>query len=156
MRDSASRYRSALSVVSILAPVLLANASALAIFTQTGSVPLTSPGNHHGIAFDGSQWHIADPFTNIFHNYNSGFGFLGDTTVSGVSDMRGMAYDANSGHLFVGDDGTNIVREVTTTGTEIQQWNPGVSTLNALAYDRRDNSIWLAYFTGRIEKRTRT
>jgi len=156
MRDSSPRRRSMLSVVCLLAPVMVANDTALATFTLTGSVPLTSSGNHHGIAFDGSQWHIADPFTNIFHNYNSGFGFLGDTTVAGVSDMRGMTYDANSGHLFVGDDGTNIVREVTTAGTEIQQFNSGVSTLNALAYDRRDNSIWLAYFNGQIEKRTRT
>src|SRR5678815_2731766 len=151
MRDSSPRCRSMLSVVCLLAPVMVANGTALATFTMTGSVPLTSSGNHHGIAFDGSQWHIADPFTNIFHNYNSGFGFLGDTTVAGVSDMRGMTYDANSGHLFVGDDGTNIVREVTTAGTEIQQFNSGVSTLNALAYDRRDNSIWLAYFNGQIE-----
>jgi len=53
MRDSSPRRRSMLSVVCLLAPVMVANGTALATFTMTGSVPLTSSGNHHGIAFDG-------------------------------------------------------------------------------------------------------
>ena len=125
------------------------------ICVNGGSVALTSPGNHHGIAFDGANWHIGNPFANNYHNYAANFTYLGDTSVAGVADLRGVTYDANSNHLFVGDDADSHVAEVTLGGAIINQFATGNTTLNALAYDRRDDTLWLAYFNGRIEKRTR-
>jgi hypothetical protein len=44
---------------------------------------------------------------------------------------------------------------MTAAGSQINQFST-TSRLNALAYDSRDDTIWLAYFTGLVEKRTRT
>ena len=128
--------------------------AAVADFVGAGSVALSTDSSHHGIAFDGARWHIAKPVSGTFRNYTPGFTFVDETTVAGVLGMRGMTYDPDSGHLFVGDYETGRVREITTQGVEISQFlafQPG--GLNALAYDPRDDSIWLAYFDGTIEKR---
>jgi hypothetical protein len=155
MRSSSPRWVVARSIL-VLSIVLIGTSDARAIFVNTGSASLTSPANHDGLAFDGTNWHIANPFTTTYHNYSSTFTYLGDTNIGAGFDLRGMAYDPNTNHLFTSDDGDNIVREVTTGGTIVSQFNTGITQLNAVAFDRRDNTIWLAYFTGRIEKRTRT
>ena len=154
MRGSQLSWRA--GFLSMLMAMFAGLAPARAAFVNAGSVSLTSPGNHHGIAFDGSNWHIANPFTNTYHNYAANFTFLNDTSVAGVSDMRGLTYDANSNHLFVGNNGPSTVSEVTLGGTIVNQFTSAISGLNALAFDRRDNTIWLAHFNGAIEKRTRT
>jgi hypothetical protein len=128
---------------------------ASAAFSKIYELDLLTEGNHHGLAYDGSNWHIADPFRDIFKTYDSSFNYIKTVTVSGVDDMRGMTYDRNSGHLFVGDNSSGIVREVTLEGAEIQQFGTG-SSLNALAYDAVTDSIWSAHFSGMIENRTRT
>jgi hypothetical protein len=145
-----------LAAVAALSVLLLSYQPARAGFTYAGSVSLTSPDNHHGIAFDGTNWHIADPFNNNYHNYSSSFTYLNDTTVSGVADMRGLTYDPNSNDLFVNDYQSHNVFEVTVGGIVVSSFNTGNPGLNGLAYDRRDNTMWLLYFGGLIEKRSRT
>ena len=155
MRASSNRLL-LVHTMSATALVLLGASAAHAVFVNAGSVSLTSPGNHHGIAFDGTNWHIGNTFTTSYHNYSSSFAYLGDTNIGAGADLRGVAYDPNTNHLFTSDDGDSTVREVTIGGTVVSQFNTGISTLNAVAFDARDNTIWLAYFNGRIDKRTRT
>lgn len=139
-----------------LVVAIFAVSPAAANFIKIGEIVLSSTGNHHGLAFSGANWHIANDFTNTFHNYDASFNYINDSTVAGISDMRGMTYDRNSGHLFVGDDGGAVVKEVTLSGSIIQSWTGGGSGLNALAYDARDDTIWIAYYgNGQVEHRTR-
>ena len=62
---------------TVLTFFLLLAQTAEADFTFSNEFGLGSSGDHHGIAFDGVNWHIADPFDNTFHNYDSNFNFLG-------------------------------------------------------------------------------
>ncbi len=126
----------------------------VADFSLNTEFQLGSRGNHHGIAFDGVNWHIAASFTNIFRNYDSTFTFISDTTVAGVDDMRGLAYDSTMGGFFVGDQRAGVVRIVNADGTESSQFLTS-SGLNAIAYDAVGDSIWLAHFSGLVENRTR-
>jgi hypothetical protein len=127
-------------------------------FNQTNSFPITVGGvGPHGIAFDGTQWHIANTGSNIVSNYDASFNHLSDITVSGVADLRGLTYDSSTGNLFVGDDQTNVVRRVTLAGVVLSSFQGASSGLNALAYDSDSDSLWLAYFSnGLIENRTKT
>ena len=144
------------SSIAIIIFVLLTR-TVVADFTINTVFSLDSDGDHHGIAFDGTNWSIADPFDDSFHRYDANFNFLGDTSVSGISDMRGMAYDSNTNNLFVGDEDTGIVRLVTIDGSEISQFATGFGEgLNAIAFDPNSDSVWLAFFNGVIENRTRT
>jgi hypothetical protein len=149
-----------LRLILLLTAMMLAGAHGVAeaIFTKTDEIHLTTDGSHHGLAFDGADWHIGNPFTDTIRTYDAAFNYLSTIVVPGVQDMRGIAFDSNSGHLFAGDDSTNVVREITLSGTQVNQFSgAGISSsLNALAYDSRDDTIWLAYFSGLIEKRART
>lgn len=142
-------------LVASLSIFLFLSVSSFATFIKINEIDLTTGGSHHGIAYDGSNWYIAAPAKDIFKTYDSNFSYVKSVTVSGVYDMRGMTYDRNSGHLFVGDNISSIVREVTLGGAEIQQFSAS-SHLNALAYDAVTDSIWSAHFSGIIENRTRT
>ena len=145
--------------VVVLATVLVSSVAfvqpANADFQKIDEIHLSTSTSHHGIAFDGSNWHIADPWDDIFNTYDRNFVFLRTRRVAGVGDMRGLTFDKNSGNLFVGDHDTNIVREVTLDGVEIQQFQVS-HHVNALAYDAVTDTIWTAAYTGVIERRTRT
>lgn len=138
-----------------LSVLLLHPASSFAAFIKIDEFDLTTDGNHHGIAYDNSNWYIADAISNTFKVYDSDFDYIESVTVSGVDDMRGMTYDRNSGHLFIGDLESGIVREVTLEGAEIQQFNTS-TFVNALAYDGVTDTVWSAHWNGMLENRTRT
>jgi len=127
---------------------------AFALFSKSGEISLTTGFNHHGLAFDGNYWHIANALNSNFRTYDASFNYVSTTTITGFTDTRGLTFDPNSGHLFVGDL-YGMIREVSTTGVVIQGFSIP-SNLNALAYDARDNSIWIADYSGLIEHRTRT
>lgn len=144
------RLRLALGVVTLF----LINSLTAFGFTKTGELIVSTDFNHHGLAFDGNQWHIANALNSNYRTYGPSFNYISTTTMAGFTDTRGMTYDPNSGHLFVGDL-YGMIREVTLGGTVIQGFSIP-STLNALAYDARDDSLWIADYSGLIEHRTRT
>lgn len=142
----------ALVVATIL---LLAPIWAQAQFSKQADIPI-STSNNHGIAFDGSQWHIAAIInTPSFNTFDSAFTFQNSVTVAGAISIRGLTYDPNSGNLFLGSNANSTVYEVTTSGTELNSFVAGSGNINALAYDPRDDTIWLARFTGEIEQYAR-
>jgi hypothetical protein len=52
---------------------------------------------------------------------------------------------------------TGTVYEMTTSGAIVQQFNTGFGGLNAIAFDSRDNTLWLLQSSsGTVEHRTRT
>lgn len=134
------------------------NPTALAAFQKTGEIPLATSQNHSGIVFDGLTWHISNALSNTFRNYDAGFNFISETIVLGVGDMRGITFDPNSGNIFVSDDLGGIVREVTLAGIPVNQFDATTAPrgANALSYDARDDTIWLAFFDGTIQQRSRT
>jgi len=127
--------------------------NAFAAFTKIDEIPLTTSGSHHGIAFDGEFWLIADT-DDGFNRYNSNFTAVGSTTVPGFIDMRGLTFNPNSGNLFLGDNDLSFVRQVTLSGATVGQFATTTNTLNPLAYDGQSDTIWLGYCDGNIENRT--
>lgn len=120
-------------------------------FVKVSEIQL-SRGNHHDLAFDGTQWYVASSFSNFWRIYNADFSLTGTTTVSGVSDMRGLAYNPLSNQLVVGDQDTGVIRFVHLNGPVITQFSTGHFTLEGLDFDARDSTIWIALFDGRIQQ----
>ena len=128
---------------------------AQAEFTKVDQFPIAVQNNIHGITFDGTNWHIAKMATNTFSNYDSAFGFLGTTSVTGVIAMGGLAFADSSGTIFVIDTSTNIVREVELDGTVVGQFTGNTSRNPiGIAYDPNTDTLWLVYFHGIIENRS--
>jgi hypothetical protein len=120
-------------------------------WVQVSQIQLSGGGNYHDLAFDGSQWHIASGLHNFWWNFSPSFSLQGTTTVSAVSDMRGLAYDAALNQLVITDQDTGIIRFVDLAGTVHSQFSAGSFQTEGLDFDNRDSTIWLARFDGQIE-----
>jgi uncharacterized protein YjiK len=111
---------------------------------------------HHGIAFDAGEWHVANPFTNAWFTYDAGFHFLRMTAEPILTRNYGLSIDPASGHLFLSDATTGGMVEVTKTGTLIRNLSIPGAGITAVAYDGRDDSLWVLNATlGQIQHRTR-
>ena len=142
------------SLLTLFSVSAVLSASVSAAFVEGLPYTLTGGGTVD-LAFDGTDWHIAT-LGSGYRNYNSSFALYGNTVVTGVSEARGLAYDANSNHLFIGDYFDGTVREITLGGSVLASFATSAFSLNALDYDARDNTLWLAHFNGTVEHRTRT
>jgi hypothetical protein len=112
-----------LSVAAIFASAYLLTASAIhGAFTKVGEI--TIPFSRlTGITFDGTNFHIGEGQSGRFHTFDSEFNYLSTTTLPGLTELVGLTYDPHSNHLFVGDHGgIGTVREITLTGTTVQQF----------------------------------
>ena len=120
-------------------------------WNKVGQIQLAGGGNFHDLAFDGTQWHIASGLHNFWWNFSSSFSPQGSTTVSQVSDMRGLAYSTSLNQLVVGDQDTGIIRFIDLGGGVHGQFSVGSFELEGLDYDNRDSTVWLGLFDGRIQ-----
>lgn len=159
-----------LSLIMLILINLVVVPQAFAAFVKIDEVNLitriefggTSVGiSQHGIAYDGSNWYFpnaqGDPFPggSILGKYDNNYEYIESIWIPGLDSTRGLTYDRNSDHLFIGDQDTGIVREITKGGDKIQQFSAS-GLLNALAYDAATDTIWSAHFSGIIEHRTRS
>lgn len=111
---------------------------------------------HHGIAFDASEWHVANPFTNAWFTYNANFGLLRTTHAPIIRRNFGLSLDPASGHLFLSDATTGGLIEVDVTGGLIRDLSIPGAGITAIAYDERDDSLWILNATlGQVVHRTR-
>ncbi|TKJ38608.1 MAG: hypothetical protein CEE38_02585 [Planctomycetes bacterium B3_Pla] len=110
-----------------------------------------------GIAFDGSTWHIGQFISTGWVNLDTNFVIQGSVGVSGTGAKRGLAYDSLTDTMFAVRRDTGTIYEIGLDGTVIQQFNTGFPfSLNGVATDPTDGTLWLAYFSGLIEHRART
>jgi DNA-binding beta-propeller fold protein YncE len=113
-----------------------------------------------GIAFDGTQWHIAEATTRRWGNFDANFNFISFTTLSSApvnAGIRGLDYDASSNHLFVVDHDQTRIYESTLAGGGVQNWfYASGSAPQDVTVDPRDNTLWIAEFGGTIQHRTKT
>jgi DNA-binding beta-propeller fold protein YncE len=158
MKLSLGIIHSSVFHLSIISLALLGPfaATGSAAFSQTAVIDLSTTGNHFGIAFDGSMWHVSDTHNHIY-NYDAAFTYLSTSTVNLLDvNLRGLAYDPNSNHLFAANFENENVRELALNGTQIQQFQTDALEIDSVAFDPADNTIWIADFTGTIQKTTRT
>jgi hypothetical protein len=123
--------------------------------TSQQTLPTQFDAAHENITFDGAHWYISAGLTGRFITYDPDFTSPRFTPLAGFTDTRGMTHDPATGHLFVGDWQSGAVREITTGGATVSQFTGGFS-LEGLTFDPRDNTLWLSYFTGAVEHRTRS
>jgi hypothetical protein len=141
------------ALASLLAPL---SGTSSAAFTQTAVIDLPTSGRHYGIVFDGTQWHVADTNNHIY-NYDAAFNYVSTTTVNLLDvNLRGLAYDPQTNHLFAANFENENVRELTLDGQQIQQFQTGALEIDSVAFDPADNTVWTADFTGSLMKYSRT
>lgn len=145
-----------LVAVGVVASVVGLASPLAAEFVNTDVIALSDQA--HGIAFDGSVWHIARPVSvpGLWNNYDDNFAFVDSVILDGTSDTRGLTYDNATGTLFVSDVSDDRVYEYSLDGTELHQFGTSAGFANALALDVNDNTLWIAYFSGLVERRSRT
>src|SRR5690242_3332083 len=136
MRDSV--ILGLIAWLTLAASATTINASPAPVpFTLQGSIPFNYPQvTPHGMAFDGTRWYVGHAASSFFGVYDSSFAFLQSVQASPFSDVRGLAYDATSDSLFIGDCLIPRIRQVTKAGALINQFELGVPNyLNAITYD---------------------
>lgn len=145
--------RLSISVVVLLCLHGAANAGPFTFVSATNVAPPPPGTGIHGIARVGNQWFVSN-FNNGWNIYDSLFNQVGSVFTSGLGQTRGMAYDSNSGFVYVGDINTSTIHKVTTSGTIVSSFNTGLSGLNAVAFDPNSGHLFAANFNGQVREFT--
>jgi len=123
-----------------------ANGDNLAQFDAavTAGLPACSVGT--GIAFDGTNLLLSCWGSNELQRVAAAapHGNAGAVTITGVTDLGAMAYDAGRSRLWV-CDGQSTVRLVDLAASAVDPAIAGFATLgcvDGLAYDGEDDTIW--------------
>lgn len=102
------------------------------------------------LAFDpetGTFWTVSDETGSLFRIAPDGAVAGSEMPISG-KDLEGVALDPKTGHLFVADEATAEVIEVTRTGEVVRRIRIDVRTGNSgiegIAYDAKDDGFVLA------------
>jgi hypothetical protein len=65
-----------------------------------------------------------------------------------------LGYWGNTGNLLIGDNTTDTIYEVDTSGTVLNSFASGGNALNALAFDPNNNSLFAVHFGGEVREVT--
>jgi hypothetical protein len=147
-----SGFRIVASLLALAAAEEAFHTPAMAAFVEAPEITLTT-SQHHGITFDGTNWYIANIFAGGLHRYAANFAYLNDVSLFTSNDTRGLTRSPTPGKLLVGDYGSGVVREYdTTAGTSTVAFS-GVASVNTLALDTSDNTLWVGFFNGVVQHR---
>jgi hypothetical protein len=109
----------------------------------TAGVPPCSVGT--GVAFDGSRLILSCWGSNQIWRVNPADGSLVDAlTIAGVTDLRGLAWDASRGKLWA-CNGTQQVVLIDTAARIATPVFTSLGCIDGLAYDGADDTIWAGY-----------
>jgi DNA-binding beta-propeller fold protein YncE len=100
----------------------------------------------HGITTDGTKWYVGAIWENAWDEFDSGFVFLTTTFIPGCGEVRGLSYDPDTGHMFVGDYQYSQIHETDLTATILNSW-PTIGSQNAVAVNLCDGTIWVASYS---------
>ncbi|QDV77436.1 YncE family protein [Botrimarina mediterranea] len=150
------RSLSVLAVASVFALLSILQCNAYALsgngrYLLKVDETLLNTGSHD-LDFDGSTWYVAQTLTGAWSTYDASFGFLSETSISGVGDLRGLAYSSALNQLVVLDQDTGIVRFVNPDGAVTGRIRTGAPATEGMDIDDRDSTLWLTRFEGSVEK----
>lgn len=147
------RTRRLFSAAAIAVGLALAAGPAAAEFAKIGEMPFDY--RLIGITPVGSEWYLTDTVNPSWLRHDGMFNLLDIEVLEETRDPRSITYDSSAGTLFVGDgvDGDRVF-EYSLDGTVLGQFETG-RIPNGLAFDASDDTLWIAYFEGAVERRNR-
>src|SRR3990172_10761293 len=106
----------------------------------TAGIPACSVGT--GNAFDGTNIYLSCWSSNVLERVNAVTHLTaGPITISGVSDLGAMAWDASRGLIWACSSGSSVVLIDAVALTSTPQFSTG-GCVDGLAYDGADDTIW--------------
>lgn len=134
---------------------LLLAAPAIGQFSLAETISL--PGTNLGdLTTDGNHWFLAHALANGVYVYDRNGMLEREILVPVASDLRAVSYDPFSGNLFIGDFPTGTIHEMRLDGTIVNSFTVNPPSLNALAVNVNDGTLWAATFAGVIVHYDRT
>jgi len=103
------------------------------------SFTYTGVNNPSGLAWDGLYLWVTDEGTNKVYQIDL-YGNI-QTSWDTVTNPTGIAYDTNSGHLWLIVETTQLLYEFYTNGTQINSWNPSGTNPEGVAYASVDRAL---------------
>src|SRR3990172_9270693 len=106
----------------------------------TAGIPACGVGT--GNAFDGTNIYLSCWGSNVLERVNAVTHLTaGPITISGVSDLGAMAWDASRGLIWACSSGSSVVLIDAVALTSTPQFSTG-GCVDGLAYDGADDTIW--------------